>query len=208
MDIFRGWENHAEKIKYNWNSLVSDYDTVVIPGDVSWAMKLEDALIDFKFINELPGKKIILKGNHDYWWNSITKMNAFLSDNGLDTISFIHNSAIPVGDFAVCGSRGWFFETEGHSKKIINREAGRIDSSITAAESLGLEPLVFLHYPPVWMNQVCAEIIDVLKAHNIHEVWHGHIHGFLKQYLNYSAEGISFHLVSCDCLNFAPILIK
>lgn len=208
MDIFKGWDNYTERIEKNWQISVTENDVVVIPGDVSWGLKLEETLEDFKFLNSLPGKKVIIKGNHDLWWNSMTKMTKFLNENELDSISFVHNSCYPVGEYAVCGSRGWFFETEGHSKKIILREAGRLEASISSAEELGLKPLVFLHYPPAWNNDVCFELLEVLKKHKIDEVWHGHIHGHQKDFANYSAEGIKFHLISCDCLNFSPRLIK
>jgi len=207
MDVFKGWDNYTERIKENWQKLINQDDVVVIPGDVSWALKLEDTLEDFRFIESLNGKKVIIKGNHDLWWNSITKMNKFLNDNNLNSISFVHNSAYPVGEFAICGSRGWFFETEGHSKKIILREAGRLEASIKQAISMKLQPLVFLHYPPIWSGQVCEEIIGILKKYNIDTVYHGHIHGCTREYVDYVAEGINFHLVACDALGFTPRLI-
>ncbi len=208
MDIFKGWDNYTERIEKNWRLSVRPDDVVVIPGDVSWALKLEETLEDFKFLESLPGKKVIIKGNHDLWWNSITKMKNFLKENNIETISFVHNSAHPVGDYAICGSRGWFYENEGHSQKIIAREAGRLEASISAAEALGLKPLVFMHYPPAWSLEICFELIQVLKRHKIDEVWHGHIHGHPRELSDYSAEGIKFHLVSCDCLRFSPRLIK
>lgn len=208
MDIFRGWDNYVEKLEENWKKIITDDDIVVIPGDISWALKLEETLADFKFIDSLPGKKFIIKGNHDLWWNSVTKMNNFLKENNIHSISFIYNSAEKIGDFAICGSRGWFFDDDSHSKKIITREAARLERSILAAKELDAEPLVFLHYPAVWNGQVCDEILDVLNRYEIKEVWHGHIHG-CRENPQYSDDvNIKFHLTSCDYLKFMPILVK
>ena len=208
MDIFRGWDNYTEKLKNNWKKIITDKDIVVLPGDISWALKLEETLEDFKFIDSLPGKKLIIKGNHDLWWNSLTKMNAFLQDNNINSISFIYNSAVLVGEYAICGSRGWFFDDATHSKKIITREAARLERSIVAAKELNAKPLVFIHYPTIWNGQVCEEILDVLKKYEIDEVWHGHIHGF-HETPQYSEEvNIKFHLTSADYLGFMPILVK
>ena len=109
MDIFKGWSGYVDKLRENWESTVSDSDTVVIAGDISWGMSLDGALDDFRFIDSLPGQKIILKGNHDYWWTTMRKMETFLNQNEMNTIRFLHNNTITVGDIAVCGSRGWFF---------------------------------------------------------------------------------------------------
>lgn len=208
MDIFRGWNDYVLRIENNWRHMITDDDTVVIPGDISWALKLEDTYKDFEFINSLPGKKIILKGNHDLWWSTMNKMNKFLSDNNFSTISFVHNSAYEIGEYAVCGSRGWFFDDKNASKKVILREALRLDTSITAAKENGKIPLVFLHYPVCYNEQVCNELFEVLKKHNISDVWHGHIHGAGRQYVTTDYDGVSFHLISCDCVDFTPVLIK
>lgn len=208
MDVFKGWDNYVERIKNNWEKSITENDTVVIAGDVSWALKLNETYEDFKFIDSLPGKKILIKGNHDLWWNTASKFTDFLEKNEFNSIKFVYNNAIETEDYSVCGSRGWFFDDKQSAKKVILREAGRLNTSITKAEESGKTPLVFLHYP-VYFNEQCSEeIFSVLKEHNISEVWHGHIHGFSKQPLNYEYEGVKFSIISCDGLNFAPKLIK
>ena len=204
MDVFYGWNNYMERIEANWKRVVTDEDTVVIPGDISWALKLEDAEKDLKFLDLLPGKKLILKGNHDLWWSTMKKLTEFFGKIEIKTITPIFNSAIIAEGRAICGSRGWFFEKDEQNKKIILREAGRLEASITEAEKLGVEPLVFLHYPPVYADIVCEEIVEVLKRHNIKTVYHGHIHGSGLHRAVKSYDGISFKLVSCDCIDFTP----
>lgn len=207
MDVFKGWENHTEKIQSNWRKVVDEDDTVVIAGDISWSMSLQSAAPDFEFINSLPGKKLIIKGNHDYWWDTLSKINRFLSENGFNTVKIIHNSAERYGNYAVCGTRGWFFDAEGN-RKILLREAGRLEMSLKAAEKDGLEPLVFLHYPPVCNGYRCSEIIDVLKAHNVKYCYFGHLHGRAAQTaFEGNFEGINFRLISCDHIGFAPVII-
>ena len=207
MDIFYGWDNYVERLKSNWCRVVSDDDTVVIPGDISWALKLEDATEDFRYIDSLPGKKVILKGNHDLWWSTIKKLNEFFTENKINTITPIFNSSLVVEDKCICGSRGWFFDKPEADKKIILREAGRLDVSITSAKSSGVEPIVFLHYPPVYADSYCKEIFDVLKKHKISKVYHGHIHGSGLNNVVKFFDGIEFKLVSADCIDFTPYKI-
>ena len=207
MDIFRGWENYEEKIKNNWCRVVREEDTVVLPGDLSWGLKIEGAKADFAFLNDLPGKKILLKGNHDLWWGTAKKMREFLSENNLSKIDFIFNSCIVAENFAVCGTRGWFFDG-GEDKKVLLREAGRLEASIKKALETGLEPLVFLHYPPVFGDAVCEEIFSVLKKYNIKKVFYGHIHGAGRAGVVSEYDGIMLKLVSCDSLDFTPYCIK
>lgn len=209
MDIFSGWEDYMNKLEQNWNCSVKDEDTVVIPGDISWAMSLDDALQDFSFLNELPGEKIILKGNHDYWWSTLTKMNGFLSQHGLNKISILHNNAYRAGRFCICGSRGWFYDNTCESdKKILLREAGRLETSVRAAEDTGLEPVAFLHYPPIYGEFYCEEIMDVLTRHKIKRCFYGHLHGkSTSTAFNGRQDGILFRLISADSLRFSPLLI-
>ena len=135
MDVFAGWNDYVERLERNWRSLVTDSDTVVVAGEISWAMKLEETLTDFKFIDSLPGKKLFMKGNHDYWWTTKRKMDTFLSANGLNSIQILFNNAYRVGDFAVCGTRGWFLENDTpDDEKVVNREAGRLRMSIEEAK--------------------------------------------------------------------------
>lgn len=207
MDIFYGWNNYIERLKANWERLVSVDDTVVVPGDISWALKLEDTLADLKFIDALPGKKIFLKGNHDLWWNTMKKNNEFFEKNGLKTVQCIFNSCVEAEGVGICGSRGWFFDKPEAEKKVILREAGRLDTSISAAENAGLKPIVFMHYPPVYADSKCDEILDVLKKHGIETVYHGHIHGSGMHRAVPECDGITFKLVSCDCIDFTPYRI-
>lgn len=156
MDIFNGWSDYVQRLEKNWRAVVSDGDTVVIPGDVSWAMSLEGAQKDFAFLDSLPGKKILMKGNHDYWWNTTRKMENFFKEKGFETLSIVHNSAVSVGNISVCGTRGWFFDAEEDAdKKVLLREAGRLRTSIESGIALGGEPVVFLHYPPITQDRIC-----------------------------------------------------
>ncbi len=207
MDIFKGWENHTERIKANWNRLVTNEDTVVLPGDFSWALKLEDTIEDFRFLDSLNGKKILLKGNHDLWWQTKKKTEEFLIKNKIDSVKILFNEAYLIDGFAVCGTRGWFYDCKETDKKVLNREVGRLETSIKAAEALSAPLAVFLHYPPVYGEYVCQEIIEVLKNHNVKKVYHGHIHGAGFNNAREEFDDIEFRLVSCDCNNFIPIKV-
>ena len=206
MDIFKGWNDYVNRIESNWRRIISPEDTVVIPGDFSWALKLDDTLADFKFLESLPGKKLLLKGNHDLWWCTISKMKKFLADNGIESVDFVHNNSFQVGEKAVCGSRGWFDDGEPLSAKLIAREAGRLRTSIKSAKQTGLEPVVFLHYPPAYAGAICEEIFNVLEEENIKLVYHGHIHG--SSLLSWAHNGVQCRLISCDCIDFTPVLIS
>ena len=191
MDIFSGWNDYVQRLEENWKNLVSDDDTVVLAGDISWAMKLEHTLEDFRFIHNLPGKKLLLKGNHDYWWSTKRKMDAFLQENSLDSIQILFNNAYRVDEYAVCGTRGWFLENdEPEDIKVLNREVGRLKMSIEEALKLGGEPVVFLHY--------------------IKKCMYGHIHGKKNFRLAYEGEykGVDFRLISCDKVGFMPVLVR
>ena len=210
MDIFPGWENYLEKLETNWRASVGETDTVVLPGDISWAMSLEEAAADLKYIDALPGRKIILKGNHDYWWSTLRKMNAFLAGNGLESITFLHNCAVAAENVCVCGTRGWFYdEANTADKKVLLREAGRLEASIAQGEKTGREMIVFLHYPPVYGSFVCPEIMDVLRRHKITRCYYGHLHGkAAAAACEGEYEGIRFRLVSADHLQFSPLKIE
>ena len=208
MDDFEGWFNYTDRLKENWNKIIDDKDYVVIAGDISWAMNFDELKADFDYINQLNGKKIILKGNHDYWWNTMSKMNKFIEENNFNTISILHNNAFDFDDFSVCGSRGWFFDSdEEQNEKVLNREVMRIKASIESA--LNCKKIFFLHSPPVYENQCCEEIVSLLKEKGIKKCYYGHIHGVAAKYAfddNY--DGIDFKLISADRLNFMPLLIK
>ncbi|MCL2514303.1 MAG: metallophosphoesterase [Oscillospiraceae bacterium] len=208
MDIFRGWGNYVERLKANWGKTITDGDTVVIPGDISWAMKLENCCEDFKFLNELPGEKIIMKGNHDYWWTTKRKMDDYLAENSFDTIKILHNNAYIVGDTAVCGSRGWFFDAENDGKVLL-REAGRLRASVEEGLKLSNKLAVFLHYPPAADAMRCDEILDVLAEYGIKKCWFGHLHGeSLNKYQKFTVNDIEFSCISADYLKFIPKLIE
>lgn len=210
MDIFAGWQGHVERLEENWRGLVLPTDTVVIPGDISWAMDLKETLTDFQFIHSLPGKKIFLKGNHDYWWSTMQKMESFLKENCLDSIRILHNNSIAVEGLVLCGSRGWLFEQgEAQDQKVLAREAGRLAASLQSGKNTPGERVVFLHYPPVYGDQLSPPILDVLLEHKVRRCYYGHIHGgactkaFEGEYM-----GITFRLVSADHLRFCPILVE
>ncbi len=207
MDAFMGWENYTEKLKNNWNKIVSETDTVVIAGDISWAMNFEELKADFEFIEKLHGNKIIIKGNHDYWWNTMSKMNAFISENNFKTIKILHNNSVSFENISICGSRGWLFESEeDHDEKILNREVNRLKASLENAEFE--EKIVFLHYPPLTTNTECREIMRLLHEYGIKKCYYGHLHGDAAKYsVDGSRENIDFRLISCDRLNFMPYMI-
>ena len=205
MDIF-GWGNHAERIRANWCRVVGENDTVVIPGDISWGLKTEEAAEDLKFIDSLPGRKLILKGNHDLWWQTRAKNEKFFASIGVTTISIIFNNSVAAEGYEICGTRGWFYDA-GIDRKVVLREAGRLEASLSFNKETEKEKIVFLHYPPVFGEQVCQEIWSVIKKHNVRRVFYGHIHGI--GHLNCQSEydGVALKLVACDHTNFTPIQI-
>lgn len=209
MDIFGGWQDYMERLEKNWIKIVNPNDTVVIPGDISWALKLSDSKEDLAFLDALPGTKIIGKGNHDYWWETLTKMNVFLEENEFTTIKFLFNNAYRIGDIAVCGSRGWFYDDDSElGEKVINRECGRIKTSVAAANEVGGEPVLFLHYPPITQDRVCDQIMEVIVESGVKKCYYAHLHG---NSINYAFkgeyEGVKFDLISADSLGFVPKLI-
>lgn len=216
MDIFGSrWSNHAQRIEKNWRNIVSEKDTVVIAGDISWAINLEEAKEDLRFLSSLPGKKIISRGNHDYWWSTASKMRKFFNENGIENIEFLHNNSHLEQGYVICGSRGWFIDENGAPKdndysKIVNRECIRLEISIDEGRKLNnsAEILVFLHFPPIFRGFVCKEILETLKRNNIKRCFFGHIHGVYDIPQTFFHEGIEFCLTSADFLNFTPYLIR
>ena len=205
MDVFSGWNDHIERLENNWRRLVNDNDSVVLAGDISWAMKLEDTVTDFRFIHSLPGKKLILK------WSTKRKMDNLLEENGLDSISILFNNAYLVDGYSVCGTRGWFLENDTPEDiKVLNREVGRLKASLEAGKQLGGELAAFLHYPPYYRGIVCREIMDVLKEYGVKKCYYGHIHGRQNFRLAFEGEfeGIDFRLISCDRVEFTPVLVR
>ena len=219
MDIFGPrWKDYMEKIKKNWTAVVTDEDTVIVPGDISWSLRLEDSLDDLRFLDSLPGQKLIGKGNHDFWWSTLSKMNAFLKENKITSIRFLYNNAYAFDDCIVCGTRGWFLDEEQQNtvgevdfQKIVNREWIRLKLGLDEARALQaksekrLPILVFLHFPPLWNDFVCREFIDLFHEYGVKTCYFGHIHGtyFVPRCVEF--EGIDFVLTSADYLNFSPM---
>lgn len=206
MDIFGGWESHTERILKNWSDTVGEGDLTVIPGDISWAMNFEGAKADFAFIEKLPGRKILLKGNHDYWWNTMAKMKKFLSDNCFNSINILHNNYYEYEGYGICGTRGWINDSdEPADAKVLAREAARLEASIAPAVAAGLEPLAFLHYPPVFLGDRNEEILRTLHKYGVKKCYYGHVHGAAhKNAAQGMYEDIRFELVSSDFLQFCP----
>ena len=221
MEVFGArWKDYVQKLERNWRAVISDDDVVVIPGDVSWAMTTDEARHDFRFIESLPGKKIIGKGNHDFWWSTLTKMNSFFEENEIKSVTLLHNNAFEVEDFIICGTRGWFNDESQQNtvggtavdyQKIVNREKARLKMSLDAGKALfeatGKEMLVFMHFPPVYGEFLCRELIDVLKEYNIKRCFFGHIHGNYYMNRRTEFEGIELIMIASDYLNFAPMTI-
>lgn len=206
MDVFGGaWENYVEKLAQGF-ARVKPEDTVVLCGDLSWGMSLEEALPDFQFLNDLPGTKYIVKGNHDYWWNTANKMLSFWADHGLSTLHLLHNNCALYGGVALCGTRGWFFD-EGlaaqESDKVYRRELLRLEASLKAA---GETPkLVFLHYPPKYQGYICRDIVDLLEKYRVLGCFYGHLHGGSHRLaMEGCVQGVEYRLVSADYLDFVP----
>ena len=216
MDIFgNNWENHANKIKNNWLAKVKDEDLVVLPGDFSWAMYLDETYKDFEFLSSLPGKKILLKGNHDYWWTTLNKMKTYLKENNFNNISFIYNCAQIVENKILVGTRGWSLQDTENSQKMINRENERLKLSIEdGIEKYGndKEIICFMHYPPISskniLNNNHLEFFKTMKAYGIKRCFYGHLHGTSHQdAINDVVDGIEFKLISSDYLNFDLVKI-
>lgn len=202
MDVFGDrWHDHDRKIEEYWKQNVKEDDTVVIPGDISWAINLEEVREDLMYLHFLPGRKILLKGNHDYWWETVTKMQRFLDESGIDDVFFLQNNHYLYDDFALCGTRGWALEGEDW-QKMIARETQRLELSLMSAPS-EKEKIVFLHYPPIYQDNVCAPMIDLMKKFDVKQCFYGHLHGIsIKNAVIGENFGINFSIVSADALDF------
>ncbi len=226
MEVFgRRWFGYTEKLRRNWEAVVSPTDTVVIPGDISWALSLSEAVPDLSFIDSLPGTKLIGKGNHDFWWSTVAKMNALFAENGFSTLRILYNNAYHIENRIICGTRGWFLEQHQQVavgdvdyEKIVNRESIRLKLSLDAAvklqksvsmESDSLPPLtVFLHFPPVWLDFVCRPFVDILHEYGDPDCYFGHIHGMYHAPTAFTFENIHFHLVASDALDFTLLKLN
>lgn len=211
MDIFAGWENHAERLRKAWLETVQPEDTIVLAGDISWGMTMQEALPDLQWLNSLPGReKIILKGNHDYWWTTMKKMQTFFAENSLDTLRLLHNNCYTYGEYGICGTRGWVNMEPGSAPhddaKVSAREAQRLDVSLTAAVSQGLKPIAFLHYPPLYGASCNYPILEALWKHPVTDCWYGHVHGrsLHSHAINGVRDGVCYHLIAGDYVQFIP----
>lgn len=209
MDVFPGWDGYVRRLEDAWRRLVEPEDTVVVAGDISWAMQLADTLADFRFLDALPGHKLLMKGNHDYWWTTRAKMDRFFVQQGLTTLEILHNNAVTVGDLALCGSRGWLFEEDQKSDPlIIAREAGRIRRSLEHAQA-GCRRILFLHYPPIYKDQVIQPYFDLMEEFGVTRCYYGHLHGYgVGQAFQGSYRGVELRLISADALGFAPLRLN
>ncbi len=217
MEVFNGWKDYQDLIYKNWQNKVLPQDIVVVGGDISWGLKLKDTVKDFQFLNSLNGTKILGKGNHDYFWTTQHKVETFFNEHGFDTLHLLFNNYYQYGEYAICGTRGWI-NIDGETvtnngivdnQKVTMREVQRLETSISLAEANGLIPIVFLHYPPIFANTYNYDILEVLYRHNVKECYYGHIHGADKHKyaINGLRDGINFHLVSGDYIQFDPVKV-
>lgn len=213
MDVFGSkWDNYVERLKENWQKIVKDDDVVIMPGDISWATYLEKSVADFEYINNLNGRKIILKGNHDYWWTTMNKLKKFMNEHEFSSIEFVHNNAVLCGDIAVCGTRGWNIANDNSSdedKKIFMREKQRLILSLEdAKQKKAKEIIVAMHYPPIEKNGINRDFIEIMKEYGVKKCVYGHLHAAAQNFAYQGdVDGIDLRLVSCDYLNFVPKLV-
>ena len=216
MEVFGArWTSYLNKIEKNWRHLITDEDTVVIPGDISWAISLEEGTSDLKFLDSLPGKKILGKGNHDFWWATMKKHAEHFEKIGVKTISFLFNNAYDVDGYIVAGTRGWFFDEKDANlpnktdfAKLCRREELRLENSLKAAKELqavsGNPIIAFMHFPPVFGEEICEGLLEILKKYEVKTVYYGHIHGNYTIPEKITYDGISMHIISADYLSFTP----
>lgn len=209
MDIFGGnWVGYLEKLK-NGLSVIGPEDTTVLLGDLSWALDLVGAKADFAFINDIPGRKIVLKGNHDYWWSTASKFYKFCAENGFSDQLILNNNHYEYEGYAICGTRGWFFEEDhgsDHDEKVFKRELLRLEASLQSAGEL--PKMVFLHYPPKYKGYECKEILQLLEKYDVRRCFYGHLHGPSHALAMEGVwDGIDFRLVAADKLDFKPYKI-
>ena len=220
MEVFGNrWTDYINRLSSNWKRLVTDNDTVIIPGDISWALSLAEAESDLKFLNSLPGKKILGKGNHDFWWATMKKHEDFFKAKGIETISFLFNNAYAVENCIIAGTRGWYHDEEAANQpgnadfeKLTNREALRLRASLNEAKKLKelykeKEIIVFTHFPPFWNGKASENIISILTEFGIKRLYFGHIHGNYTVPPKFDYAGIEMNIVSADYLAFTPKII-
>ena len=205
MEVFGpAWENYMDRIGESLSALTAE-DTLVLAGDTSWGIDLAEAEADFRFLEQFPCKKLLVKGNHDYWWSTVSKMSAFFAEKGFTTFDFLHNNCRAYGDYALCGTRGWFLEEEQkpHNAKVLNREVMRLETSLKAA---GEKPILcFLHYPPLYQGYECPEILNLLAKYRVQQCCYGHLHGpVIRRRVEGQQGETAFSLISGDYLGFVP----
>lgn len=212
MDVFGGhWENYLQKIEENWKNKINDDDLVLIAGDISWAMKLEEVSADLKWIDNLPGKKIMIKGNHEYWWKSISSVREILPQS----IMAIQNDAIKMGDYIICGTRGWVIPEKGkelseEDTKIYKREVERLKLTLRSAKVLqtnGEKIIAMIHYPPFGQNNESSDFTNLFEEYEVSTVIFGHIHGYTSCPRINQINGVTYYFTSCDHINNDPVLI-
>ena len=212
MDVFgEAWGDYTERIRTNWQKKVTNDDLVIIPGDVSWATYIEDAKQDFDFINQLNGQKVIIKGNHDYWWTTLSKMNKFIEENNFNTIRILNNTAIEFENAAICGTRGWWYRDEQSEEdnKILEREKIRLILALEEARKLKKERIIVaLHYPPVDSMSTNRDFMDIIKEYGVDTCVYGHLHSYAhKSAVEGMVDNVCLKLVSADYLKFDPLLV-
>ena len=213
MDVFGGqWENYEKKLLDGFSAVKPD-DTVVLLGDLSWGLNFEQAREDFRFIEGLPGRKLVVKGNHDYWWATVSKLERLLAESGVNSVKFLHNTSFQYENMALCGTRGWFFEEEksgAHDEKVFNRELCRLRASLEHGASRGVgETLCFLHYPPLYEGYRCDEIVDMMNEYGVKRCYYAHLHGAGRgRAIEGTYRGITYALVSADHVDFKPVEIS
>ena len=216
MNIFGdNWNDHEEKIRLNWKKKIKEEDLILLPGDFSWAMNLEEAYLDFKFLDGLPGIKLLLKGNHDYWWTTLSKMQNFIDSNKLKNIYFLINNSFSYDKYTIVGTRGWTFNDTENSEKMINRETNRLKLSIEDAKKNNADfnnTICIMHYPPITKQMISentkSPYLKILNENNINLCLYGHLHGSAhSEAVIGNFDNVNLKLVSSDFLNFDPMLI-
>ena len=212
MDIFgRNWQNYEEKIKKDWLLKVKPEDTVILPGDFSWAMYLDETEKDSEFINNLPGKKILLKGNHDYWWTTVTSMRKYIKEENFENIDFLYNNSYEIENKIIAGTKGWNISEEQEDIRLTKREVARLELSIKSGiEKYGndKEIIVFMHYPPLTKTNIDTDYTRLMKKYGIKRCYYGHLHAnSIKDAVEGNVDGIEYKLVSSDGLDFKLVEI-
>jgi len=205
MEVFGpAWKDYVSRIEASLSCLTED-DVLILAGDTSWGMSLNEAEADFRFLDQFPGKKYLIKGNHDYWWVTAAKLHRFFEEKGIRSLDILHNNCVFYGDYALCGTRGWFYEEEQkpHNAKVLSREIGRLEASLQAA---GDKPILcFLHYPPMYQGYECPEILATLEKYGVKQCCYGHLHGpTIRRRMEGPRNGTEYSLISADYLGFIP----